>query len=115
MTNHCCLHVDLTLNVTPEAWLARCEAALPTMAELPGLLWKLWVLDPARSRAGGVYLFCDARSARAYAEGPVLAALEQSAAVANLSVQLLPLVDSLSRRTRGLPSAEAATELEHGR
>lgn len=102
--NHCCLQVELELAVAPDVWLARCESAVPTMRRLPGLVWKLWVLDADASRAGGVYLFQNAEAARAYAEGPVLEHLRASPAVKNVGVRLLPVVDALSRQTFGLPA-----------
>lgn len=37
-----------------------------SIAEEPGLLWKIWTEEPAAGRAGGVYLFADRASAEAY-------------------------------------------------
>jgi hypothetical protein len=120
--NHCCLHVEVTLNVTPDEWLAACEAAVPLMRRLEGLEWKLWVLDREHARAGGVYLFRDRASARAYESGPFIQHLRSSAAVRGVETRLLPLVDALSRRTFGLVggrlrvggqnASELETELE---
>jgi hypothetical protein len=100
--NHCCLHVEVTLNVTPDEWLAACEAAVPLMRRLEGLEWKLWVLDREHGRAGGVYLFRDLAAASAYESGPVLQHLRTSPAVRTVETRLLPLHDALSRRTFGL-------------
>lgn len=107
--NHCCLHVEVALNATPAEWLALCESAVETMNRLPGLVWKLWVLDRDAGSAGGVYLSEDLASAQAYAEGPVLEHLRRSGAARAVEVRLLPLVDALSRRTRGLPAAASAS------
>ena len=104
-TNHCCLHVHVTLNTSPEEWLVLCERAVPQMLTVPGLSWKLWLLDRERASAGGLYLFEDREAARAYAEGPILEQLRRSPAVRALRTELLPIVDGLSRRTRGLPVA----------
>lgn len=45
-------------------------AALRTLAESiaeePGLLWKIWTESAAEKRAGGAYLFADRASAEAY-------------------------------------------------
>jgi hypothetical protein len=102
--NHCCLQVEVTLNVPSETWLAACDQAVPTMCRLEGLLWKLWVLDDAAGSAGGLYLFRDVVSARAYADGPVLDRLRKSGAARDVRVRLFPIVDHLSRRTFGLPA-----------
>ena len=105
--NHCCLQIDVTLKVTAEEWFSRTEKGVATMRELPGLVWKLW-LEPVEGKAGGLYLFKNLAAAKAYAEGPIVAGLRASTMVENVTVRLLPINDSLSRRTFGLPD-EAGT------
>jgi len=38
------------------------------IAETPGLRWKVWTESPSSGEGGGVYLFDDEASARAYLE-----------------------------------------------
>lgn len=49
---------------------AEAEAAYKDLAtdisQQPGLIWKVWIEDPQRQVAGGVYLFTDTASAEAY-------------------------------------------------
>lgn len=53
-------------------WKADMTNALRELAEeiaaTPGLHWKLWTENAATGEAGGIYLFGDEASARAYAE-----------------------------------------------
>ena len=42
--------------------------------DVKGLLWKIWLMNEAEKSAGGIYLFKDAASARAYINGPIVAA-----------------------------------------
>jgi hypothetical protein len=37
-----------------------------SIAEAPGLLWKIWTENEATGEQGGIYLFADAESAEAY-------------------------------------------------
>ena len=37
-----------------------------SIAEEPGLIWKIWTASATEGRAGGVYLFADRASAEAY-------------------------------------------------
>ena len=37
-----------------------------SIAEEPGLLWKIWTENPDTHEAGGIYLFTDRSSAEAY-------------------------------------------------
>ena len=100
--NHHCVHVDVSLEISPDEWLELCESAVPSMQRVPGLVWKLWLLDRERASAGGLYLFQNAEAARAYAEGAFMEHLRRSPAVRALEIRLWPVVDSLSRRTFGL-------------
>lgn len=51
-------------------WGAEMSATLQGLAESiaqePGLLWKIWTENPETSEAGGIYLFTDRPSAEAY-------------------------------------------------
>ncbi|QGU03432.1 monooxygenase [Corynebacterium comes] len=51
----------------PEAEAAYADLA-DDIAGQEGLVWKVWTEDPQREVAGGVYLFADEASARAYVE-----------------------------------------------
>lgn len=110
--NHCCLQVEVTLNVPSETWLAACDQAVPTMCRLEGLVWKLWVLDEAAGKAGGLYLFRDAATARAHADGPVLEHLRTCGIVRDVHVRILPIVDQLSRRTFAFASSPSGIQHE---
>lgn len=44
-------------------------------AGLPGIRWKIWLLDRERGEAGGIYLFADEAACDAYVQGPVMAQL----------------------------------------
>jgi len=37
-----------------------------SIAQEPGLIWKIWTENPATREAGGIYLFADRESAEAY-------------------------------------------------
>lgn len=51
-------------------WGAQMSAQLRGLAESiaqePGLLWKIWTESPERGEAGGIYLFSDRAAAEAY-------------------------------------------------
>ncbi len=40
--------------------------------EVKGLIWKIWLMNPREKAAGGIYLFKDEASARAYVNGPIV-------------------------------------------
>ena len=65
------------------------DALASQIAQVPGLRWKIWLLNEAESRGGGIYLFDDEESARAYLEGPIIAAMKSLPVVSELSVHIV--------------------------
>jgi hypothetical protein len=53
-------------------WLDHASIFGPT-GEVKGLLWKIWLMNEAEKSAGGIYLFKDEASAKAYVNGEILA------------------------------------------
>ena len=79
------------------AWLG---AAQP-IADLPGLRWKVWLMNEAEGEAGGIYLFESEGAAQAYLEGPIVSALKASPAVSNISAKLFDVLEGHTAITRG--------------
>ena len=79
------------------AWL---EVAQP-IADVPGLRWKVWLMNEAEHEAGGIYLFESEAAAQAYLAGPIVAALKASPAVSNISAKLFDVLESHTTITRG--------------
>lgn len=46
-------------------------------AGLPGMRWKIWIIDRERGEAGGIYLFADEAAFNDYVNGPIMADLRQ--------------------------------------
>jgi hypothetical protein len=45
---------------------ATMQGLAESIAQEPGLLWKIWTENPETGEAGGIYLFADRPSAEAY-------------------------------------------------
>lgn len=78
------------------AWFG---AAQP-IADTPGLVWKVWLMNEAESEAGGIYLFDSKDSAQAYMAGPIVAALKASPVISNISAKLFDVLEEHSAITR---------------
>ena len=76
---------------------AECEngfdAVASQIAQVPGLRWKIWLLNEAESRGGGIYLFDDEEAARAYLEGPIVAAMKSLPVLSELSVKSFSVLE----------------------
>jgi|SRR5215216_2060854 len=79
------------------AWL---EVAQP-VADVPGLHWKVWLMNEAEHEAGGIYLFESEAAAQSYAAGPLVAAMKSSPAISNISAKLFDVLESHTAITRG--------------
>ncbi|MDQ4076413.1 MAG: YdhR family protein [Chloroflexota bacterium] len=74
-------------------------------ATLPGLRWKIWMINEEEREAGGIYLFEDVASVQAFLEGPLAAQVISHPALSDFSVKQFDVMEDLTTITRG-PVAE---------
>ena len=78
------------------------------IAAVPGLTWKVWLLNEQNREAGGVYLFRDEASANAYLNGEIVMGLKKQPTLMDISAKVFDVVEDMTRKTRG-PIKEAVT------
>ena len=96
-----CVEVHYQVHGSLDAYRTRAAAAAPRLAGVPGLVWKLWLLDEPTGEAAGIYLFADAAAARAFVESPALDALRQDPGISGVHARVLPVLPDLCRATFG--------------
>ena len=69
--------------------------------DVPGLKWKIWLLNPAAQEAGGIYLFDSQASLDAYVNGPLVARLRGLTAIRNVSIKQFEVMSEITALTRG--------------
>jgi hypothetical protein len=104
------LQIQFDLRCTPTEYRGLAEHVAPAISGVPGLLWKVWILDEEHGRGGGVYLFANRLAATAYLEGPIVSRLRGNPAVANVEVRLFDVIEGPSVITRGLTPADQTPE-----
>jgi hypothetical protein len=111
------IHMSPKINVqiqfdlrSPAEYRGLADHVAGAVAAVPGLIWKVWILDEERGRCGGVYLFADRAAANAYLEGPIVSRLRTNPAVSNVDVRLFDVLEGPSVITRGLSPAGLARE-----
>jgi len=95
------LHLRFKLRVPPEIFLADSREAATIIASVEGLIWKIWVLCDEEFEIGGVYLFANRKTAKAYLDHPVVQAVCSNPAVVSSQSQLWDVDSSLSALTLG--------------
>jgi hypothetical protein len=96
-----CIQVQYRVAGETQDYQRLAAAVAPQLAQLPGLRWKLWLLDPPTGDAAGIYLFADAAAAADFLSGPALSGLRQHPAIADVSARSLAVLTDLTLTTFG--------------
>jgi hypothetical protein len=95
------LQVNFSFDMPAEAYVKANEPVVEAVAAVPGLRWKIWLLDEEKREGGGVYLFDDAAMAQVYLDGPLLAPFLANPAIHDVSVKVLRVLGAPTAITRG--------------
>jgi hypothetical protein len=71
------------------------------LAVVPGLVWKIWLVNEADREAGGMYLFESAEQAQAFLQSALVRDFAAHPTLSAFSVKMFEPVESLSKITRG--------------
>ena len=71
------------------------------IADTPGLRWKVWLMNEAESESGGIYLFDDTASLKAYVAGPIVAGIKSNPVLSQVSIKAFGVAEELTHVTRG--------------
>jgi putative monooxygenase ydhR len=71
------------------------------IAAVPGLTWKVWLVNEKNREAGGIYLFRDEASANAYLNGEIVMGLKKQPTLLDISAKLFDVEESLTQKTHG--------------
>ena len=102
------LQINLKLNVPAESYVANCRKVAGAIANVEGLLWKIWILNEDAGEAGGIYCFDTEDSLNNYVAGPIVSGLKQNPAVTVVSMKKFDVVEDLTRVTRGTMTTRSA-------
>ena len=98
---HMILQINFNLNVPVAEYQKMADSVAHTFLNVPGLRWKIWLLNPATQEAGGIYLFDNQASLDAYLNGPLVAQLRGLPAIRNVSMKQFEVMPEVTALTRG--------------
>ena len=102
------LQVNFKLNVSPAEYRKICESVAQTIADVPGLVWKVWLLNEQDGEGGGIYLFQDEQSLTAYLSGPIVAQVKSLPQLREFSAKRFETIPEVTAVTRGpIPALQA--------
>jgi len=81
------LLINFNLNVPVAEYQKMTDSVAHAFLDVPGLKWKIWVVNPAAQEGGGIYLFDSQASLDAYLNGPLVAKLRELTSIGNISIK----------------------------
>ena len=70
-----------------------------SIAQEPGLIWKIWTENPEAQEGGGIYLFSDEKSAKAYLEKHIERLT--GFGIKNINAKIFDINENLTKMTNG--------------
>lgn len=95
------LQVNFKLNVSKAEWDQTCQSVAQVFADVPGLQWKIWLLNEHDREAGGIYLFESAAALDAYLSGPLAAKVKTMPLLRDFSAKQFDVMPAVTAITRG--------------
>lgn len=95
------LQINFKFNVPRPDFEAAAAPLAEPIAAVPGLLWKVWLMNEAEQASGGIYLFADGQSLDAYLESDIVAGIVSHPALSDFSVKQFEVMADVSVVTRG--------------
>ena len=95
------LQLNFKFNVSKAEYEKTALALAGEFAKVPGLLWKVWLMNETESEAGGIYHFKDDSSLKAFLAGPLAAQVSSHPAFSDMSVKQFDAMADVTAITRG--------------
>jgi hypothetical protein len=95
------LQINFNINAPVAEYQKMADSVAHAFLDVPGLRWKIWLLNPAALEAGGIYLFDSQASLDAYLNGPLVAQLRGLKAIRHISMKQFEVMTEVTSLTRG--------------
>jgi hypothetical protein len=95
------LQINFNLNVPVAEYQKMADSVAQAFLDVPGLRWKIWLLNPAAQEAGGIYLFDSQASLDAYLNGSLVPKLRGLTSIRNISMKQFEVMPEATAITRG--------------
>jgi hypothetical protein len=87
--------------LTEAEYYRGCDQEAPAFADIPGMLAKVWIADPATNTYGGVYTFRDAESLESYVASDLFRAIPEAPAFVGVAAKRFTVLEGPTRVTHG--------------
>ena len=94
------LVTNYSYSVTREEFEKMTVELAQAFADVPGCLWKIWLIDGERKEAGAVYLFKDEKSLQDFKSSPLVSSVLSHPALSNFDLKERDILKEVSEITR---------------
>jgi quinol monooxygenase YgiN len=101
------LVTNYTYSVTREEFENMAAQLAQPFADVPGCLWKIWLIDDEKKEAGAIYLFKDEESLKNFKSSPFVASVLSHPALSNFDLKERDILQEVSEITHA-PLMETA-------
>ena len=95
------LQINVKLNVSAAEYRKICESVVQAIADVPGLVWKVWLLNEQDCEAGGIYLFQDKQSLDAYLSSSIVTQIKSLPQLREIGAKWFETIPEVTVVTRG--------------
>ena len=95
------LQINFKITTSVKDYTTMVAPLADPIAKTPGLEWKVWLFNEQNHEAGGVYLFHDDASAKAYLNGDLVAGMKKQPTIKDISAKVFDVEENLTLKTRG--------------
>lgn len=95
------LDVEFTYDFdTADEYIAEVSPLAEQFAAVPGMVWKVWTVNPETKKAGAAYYFADAESLQAYMDSELFGAVKGHPALSDHEISTFQVMGAESEITR---------------
>jgi hypothetical protein len=102
------LQINFRLRASTSEYQSLCQSIAQAFADVPGLRWKIWLLNDREKEAGGIYLFESEQALNDFLSGALAAQVKSHPALYDISVKPFDVMSEVTAITRGPVPAIAA-------
>ena len=95
------VQVNFKLNVPAPEFLEAAAGLGEPFAQVPGLVWKIWMLNEEAGEAGGLYLFESDAARQAFLQSELAAAVKAAPILRDFEAKVFDVIPGVTALTRG--------------
>lgn len=95
------LQINFKFSVSRDQYEEVTASLAQDFANVPGCLWKIWLMNEADNEAGGIYLFADEAAVERFKSSDLAKGVLSHPALSGFSIKQFEVLEDVSRTTRG--------------